>query len=235
MDNDIKVMFEKKNRELLFQKLILDLENNTDTFKKTIKYKIGMEFALLVSSLKKIYAKNGVFINDKNLNEILNESHHELIKKIRSLAETKQKNNRNYIEEPVDDSLVKHEYIEEYHSHIDKTEETFESDLELNIRQTIGVELHNAIVNFSKIKTEEMKNQIYKKLTDEMPTSLIKKIKDDSNIRNLTLKNMSEETFKEYEEKNNLSLNFSKNNEEKQGQKKAKKTINKTPKKCKKK
>jgi len=80
-----------------------------------------------------------------------------------------------------------------------------------------------------------MKNQIYKKLTDEMPTSLIKKIKDDSNIRNLTLKNMSEETFKEYEEKNNLSLNFSKNNEEKQGQKKAKKTINKTPKKCKKK
>jgi len=81
MDNDIKVMFEKKNRELLFQKLILDLENNTDTFKKTIKYKIGMEFALLVSSLKKIYAKNGVFINDKNLNEILNESHHELIKK----------------------------------------------------------------------------------------------------------------------------------------------------------
>ena len=53
MNTDLKEMFNEKNQSLFLNKLIMDLENNTDTFKLATKNIVKIEIAKLLSSLRK--------------------------------------------------------------------------------------------------------------------------------------------------------------------------------------
>ena len=54
MNTDLKEMFNEKNQSLFLNKLIMDLDNNTDTFKLVSKNIIKIEVAKLFSSLKRV-------------------------------------------------------------------------------------------------------------------------------------------------------------------------------------
>ena len=53
MDNTIKSMFEEKNMKILINKLILDIDNNSNSLELTIKLKIPHLKYKLIKKLSK--------------------------------------------------------------------------------------------------------------------------------------------------------------------------------------
>ena len=73
MDNTIKSMFEEKNMKILINKLILDIDNNSNSLELTIKLKIPHLKYKLIKKLSKLYNEEGVDYTVSELTELLDE------------------------------------------------------------------------------------------------------------------------------------------------------------------
>ena len=70
MDNTIKSMFEEKNMKILINKLILDIDNNSNSLELTIKLKIPHLKYKLIKKLSKLYNEEGVDYTVSELTEL---------------------------------------------------------------------------------------------------------------------------------------------------------------------
>lgn len=211
MNTDLKEMFIEKNQNLFLNKLIMDLENNIDTFKLATKNIVKIEIAKLFSSLRKIYDKYSVNISDEKIKEVLSNCKNSLLTDINLLIDHKCENNRNYINQKEEDLSINNKYVKAYHKHIDEIQKQFESNLKLVICENSEIGLYTSLIRLYPCVNEEMQHEILKKINLEFCSILINRITDESNHRNKTLKNMSEETYKSYLNLNKKSSNIEKN------------------------
>lgn len=195
MSIDLKEMFNEKNQDLFFNKLVMDIENNVDTFKLSTKNIVKIEIAKLLSSLRRVYYKYSVNIDEDKLKEILGSGKNKLLMDINALIDKKCEKNKEYIKNTNRDETTNAKYIKSYHKHINCVEKEFEDDLTLSIRKTSGVEFLQKIIAIQPCVNVEMHQEIQKTVDVDFPSVLISRIKDESIHRNRTLKNISEETY----------------------------------------
>lgn len=210
MDTDLKELFNEKNQSLFFNKLLMDVDNNTDTFKFATKNIIIIEFAKLLSSLRKLYNKYTVEINEDKVKEILSSSKKTILTDVNILIDKKNQQTKQYIEES-DGSSINGKYVKNYCKHVDALEEDFEKTLKLAVLELSEVYLYTKLTNLYPCVNEEMQHELLLKTNVDFSNILISRIIAESIHRNMTLKNISEETYKNYLNLNRNSAKIDKN------------------------
>ena len=206
MNIDLKEMFSEKNQDLFLNKLIIDLDNNTDTFKLTSKNIIKIELAKLLSSLRRIYNKYLVNIDEEKLKEVLSNNKNTMLIEINLLIDKKCEQNKQYIKDTEKKDNCNNKYIKSYHKHINDVEKEFEDNLNLVVRETAETGIYQKIINIRSCANEEMHQEVLKTINTDFASNLISRISQESIHRNRTLKNMSEETYSWYSNLNKSSL-----------------------------
>lgn len=96
IDNDIKEMFYKKNREIIKNKLILDLDNNMDSLVATIENIIYLEFAIYKEKILNIDINK---IEKKKVEEILENYQKYVNERVVEFIEEKKEKCSSYVNE----------------------------------------------------------------------------------------------------------------------------------------
>lgn len=198
VDIDINEMFSEKHQKMFFDKLRLDLDNNTDTFKLATKNIIKIEMAKLLSSLKKIYDKYSLDIDDELIKQILNDSKNSMLESTMIVIDEKRDKNKNYVSNQENQSSNTKKFLKEYSKQIDDNELPFEENLNLAIKEETEVSLYNKLMNAYSCVNEEMHQDILTTININFSQTLFNRISGESMHRNQTLKNMAEETYKKY-------------------------------------
>lgn len=209
IDMNINELFSEKNQELFFNKLIMDLDNNMDTFKLVTKNIVMIEVAKLLSSLKKIYIKYSIDIDDSQLKKLLGNTKNELLETATIVIEDKYLMNKKYIEENQKSSVTK-SYLKNYQDHIDNSEKSFEDSLNLGIKEVTEINFYNSLVSIYPCSNEEMQFDLLDAVNIQFTNNLINRISEESKHRNRTLKNISDETYTKYLEIRKKSNNIPK-------------------------
>lgn len=215
MNIDLKEMFSEKNQDLFLNKLTIDLDNNTDTFKLTSKNIIKIELAKLLSSLRRIYNKYSVSIDEEKLKEILSSNKNILLTDINILIDKKCAQNKEYIKKTNKKDNCNNKYIKAYHKHINNVEQEFEDNLNLTIRESAEISIYKKIISIRSCINEEMHQDILKTIDVDFASNLLARITEESIHRNRTLKNISEETYRWYSNLNKTSSKMDNNSKKK--------------------
>lgn len=197
IDVSLSEMFNEKNQLLFINKLMMDLDNNTDTFKMATKNIVMIEIAKLLSSLRRIYNKYSITIDDEKIKSLLNKTKTVLLEDIEIVIADKQSNNREYVESSRSTNISK-KYLKDYHNYVDETEESFEGSLSLAIKEDTDVQLYNSLIALYPCVNEEMHYDMLTTINVDFTNNLINRIVDEGRHRSMTLKNMSEETYQKY-------------------------------------
>lgn len=196
MTININEMFDEKNQSLFINNLIVNLDNNTETLKLTVKNIVMIEIAKLMSSLKKIYNKYDIEFVEEKLKEILNSTKKDLFEDIGLVIENRKNSNKGYIEkEPL---KINKTYLKKYHKHIDETEDSFEGMVNIGIKEDTDVKLYESLISLYPNKNEDMHFDILKIINIDFTNTLISRVIDENKHRNKTLKNMSEAAYEKY-------------------------------------
>lgn len=206
MNMDLKEMFNEKNQDIFLKKMIIDLDNNIDTFKLSSKNIVKIEIAKLLSSLRRMYFKYSIQIDDLKMKDLLSKSKNELLTKINLLIDKKSTQSKEYIENKNKNDAINNKYIKAYHKHINCVEKKFEDNINVEVRQIAEIELIKSLVKIQPCLNEEMHQELLKIVNVEFSRTVIGRIIDESIHRNRTLKNISEETYEWYSNLNKTSL-----------------------------
>lgn len=198
VDIDINEIFSEKHQKMFFDKLRLDLDSNTGAFKSTTENIIKLEFAKLLSSLKRIYDKYSADIDDKMIKKILNNSKNSMIENTMIVIDEKRDKNKEYINTKESQYNITKKFLKEYHKQIDDNETSFEETLNLSIKEEAEVLLYNKLINTDRFVNEEMQHDILTIININFSQTLFNRISGESVHRNQTLKNIAEETYKKY-------------------------------------
>lgn len=211
MNTDLKEMFNEKNQSLFFNKLIMDIDNNADTFKLATKNVIKIEIAKLLSTLRKMYADYSVTIEEEKIKQVLSKCKNTLLEDVNILIDRKSDDNKEYINNTSKNDTINSKYIKGYCKHIDSVESSFEDTLKLAVIESSDGYLYTELVRLYPCISEAMQQDLLAKINVNFSNNLIKRITDESIHRNKTLKNISDETYKNYLNLSKNSSNIEKN------------------------
>lgn len=201
MDENINAMFTEKNQELFFNKLGMDIDNNADTFKLASKNIVMIEIAKLLSNLKRVYGSYSIELDDDKVKKILADTKNVIMDDIFVIIDEKANSNKKYIEDHNKDK-VDSKCVKKFHKHIDDSEVDFEETLSLSIKEHAEVNLCSSLLALYPCVDEQMHGQVLENVNIKFGENLINRITNEGVHRNLTLKNMVDETYKKYLELN---------------------------------
>lgn len=201
IDENINAMFNEKNQALFCNKLGMDIDNNADTFKLATKNIVMIEIAKLLSSLKRVYGDYSVELDDDKVKDLLSGTKNVLLEDIYIIIDDKAKSNKDYIDEHNTDSIDS-KYVKKFHKHIDDSETSFEDALSLSVKEHAEVDLCSSLLALYPCADEDMHGQILELVNIKFGETLINRIASEGVHRNLTLKNMTDETYRKYLELN---------------------------------
>lgn len=210
IDENINAMFSERNQELFFNKLLMDIDNNVDTFKLASKNTVMIEIAKLLSSLKKIYANYSQNIDDSKIKRLFSDTKNALVESVNVVIEDKGNSSKEYVKNH-NAEKIDSKYLKSFHRHIDDTESEFEDILTLAVKQNIEVDFVNNLLKLYPCVDENMHNEMLNLINVNFCGNMINRIKSESIHRNMTLKNMTEETYKKYLELSKSSVDLAKN------------------------
>ena len=197
IDMDINELFSEKNQQIFLNKLLLDLGNNTESFKITTKHIVMVEIAKLLSSLKRVYDKYSIEYDEKAIKKVLSETKSNLLEDINVLIEEKKEINSSFVDNSQQKKINK-TYLKDYHKNIDESESSFEGSVKLSVQEHTEIYLYNKLINLYPCCNEEMQQDIMQIINVECCHTIISRVIDEGRHRSMTLKNMSGETYEKY-------------------------------------
>jgi len=197
MDIDINEMFSEKNQSIFLNKLELDLTNNNDTLLLATKHIVMMEFAKVLSSLKKMYEKYSVDYNEDELKKLLSHTKTSLLGDINTVIEAKLNANKEYIEQNKG-CENKRTYLKQYHQHIDDNDSVFNENILLSVQTNSEIKLYGSLIKLYPCVSEEMQQELLQMINIDFSKKISTRVIQESKLRSMTLKNMLEETYQKY-------------------------------------
>ncbi|MGN0973361.1 MAG: hypothetical protein ACI4OT_01320 [Bacilli bacterium] len=187
-DKEIKEMFLKKNKEIIKNKLTLDIDNNIDSLVATMENIIYLEFGIYKEKIFNIDVEK---INRKKVNSILNGYQEYLNNKIKELINLKKEACSDFIDE---DNLDKG--INEYEAILDSTTNDIENKLLNLIMGYIDENIISNIVSEEWYLDNDNKINFYlnEKLGKDIFDKVILQLKDRDKI----IYNNAQESYEKY-------------------------------------
>lgn len=197
MDVDIKLMFEEKNKNILIDNLVFDLNKNVDSMCDTINNIFNMEFDLAVKNIMSVYQDYDKNIDIKKLNKKV-----EQIKKV-ILKETIKNINikRNILSKLILSLDFKEETMETYYNEVEKTTLNFKN----LYNESKFIELRRKNKSELLILLDEYNNEFALTRIDNyfdirLFEKLISKVISEVCLRDINLLNKAKESYIKYKE-----------------------------------
>lgn len=187
-DKEIKEMFLKKNKEIIKNKLILDISNNIDSLVATIENIIYLEFGIYKEKLFNIDVEK---INRKKVNSIFNDYQEYLNNKTKELINLKKEACSVFIEgDNIDREINDYEVI------LDSTTNDIENKLLKLIMVYIDENIISNIVSEEWYLNNDNKINFYlnEKLGKDIFDKVILQLKDRDKI----IYNNAQESYEKY-------------------------------------
>ncbi len=200
MDNTISAIFKEKNEKILFDKLLLDIDNNFDSLLLTINNKIALSTPKLIKKVNDILFNYQIDYDLKSLTELLNQEVEKINKMVVDLLELKKTKLKEAIQK--DSSFT----TSEFDTDIDESTKKFREEFDVSMNKAIYLDLSGAISKNYNLK-EEAINDLNAYLNN-YDMSVSNAIIDSIEYRDNTLKNITKETYNKYIELNNKTANL---------------------------
>lgn len=202
MDNTIKSMFEEKNMKILINKLILDIDNNSNSLELTIKLKIPHLKYKLIKKLSKLYNEEGVDYTVSELTELLDERETYIKDAIFPLLDERRDSLSSGVKEStvVDPSVVS--------GLINEASASFKEKFNVSMNKEIYIELYKVLSEKYQLKDEDSKEKfgsILSAYDSDVENIIIGEVTE----RDKTLLNQTEDTFSQYHKLNEFNKSYS--------------------------
>ncbi len=202
MDNTIKSMFEEKNMKILINKLILDIDNNSNSLELTIKLKIPHLKYKLIKKLSKLYNEEGVDYTVSELTELLDERETYIKDAIFPLLDERRDSLSCGVKEStvVDPSVVS--------GLINEASASFKEKFNVSMNKEIYIELYKVLSEKYQLKDEDSKEKfgsILSAYDSDVENIIIGEVTE----RDKTLLNQTEDTFSQYHKLNEFNKSYS--------------------------
>ena len=191
MDNTIKSMFEEKNMKILINKLILDIDNNSNSLELTIKLKIPHLKYKLIKKLSKLYNEEGVDYTVSELTELLDERETYIKDAIFPLLDERRDSLSSGVKEStvVDPSVVS--------GLINEASASFKEKFNVSMNKEIYIELYKVLSEKYQLKNEDSKEK-FDSILSAYDSDVENIIIGEVTERDKTLLNQTEDTFSQY-------------------------------------
>lgn len=200
MDNTISAIFKEKNEKILFDKLLLDIDNNFDSLLLTINNKIALSTPKLIKKVNDILFNYQIDYDLKSLTELLNQEVEKINKMVVDLLELKKTKLKEAIQK--DSSFT----TSEFDTVIDESTKEFREGFDVSMNKVIYLDLSGEISKNYNLE-EEAINDLNTYLNN-YDMSVSDAIIDSIEYRDNTLKNITKETYNKYIELNNKTANL---------------------------
>ncbi len=200
MDNTISAIFKEKNEKILFDKLLLDIDNNFDSLLLTINNKIALSTPKLIKKVNDILFNYQIDYDLKSLTELLNQEVEKINKMVVDLLELKKTKLKEAIQNASSFTTS------EFDTDIDESTKKFREEFDVSMNKAIYLDLSGAISKNYNLK-EEAINDLNTYLNN-YDMSVSNAIIDSIEYRDNTLKNITKETYNKYIELNNKTANL---------------------------
>lgn len=200
MDNTISAIFKEKNEKILFDKLLLDIDNNFDSLLLTINNKIALSTPKLIKKVNDVLFNYQVDYDLKSLTELLNQEVEKINKMVVGLLDLKKAKLKEAIQKA---SSFK---TSEFDTDIDESTKKFREEFDVSMNKVIYLDLSEAISKNYNLE-EEAINDLNTYLNN-YDMSVSDAIIDSIEYRDNTLKNITKETYNKYIELNNKTANL---------------------------
>lgn len=192
IDNDIREMFYKKNKEIIINKLVLDFKNNMDSLEATILNITYLEFAIYSQKILDI-DKN--LKNKKQVEKWLSSFESKLNSDIKKLMEEKKKNCVSYISSmDIDNDL------NSYEEQLSSSTEVLSGKLSWFFQDYIEKEVLSKLISNEWYLRNDKKIRFF--FQEKLGKDLLKKIISQFKDRDVIIFNNARESYEKY-----LSLN----------------------------
>ena len=200
MDNTISAIFKEKNEKILFDKLLLDIDNNFDSLLLTINNKIALSTPKLIKKVNDVLFNYQVDYDLKSLTELLNQEVEKINKMVVGLLDLKKAKLKEAIQKASSFTTS------EFDTDIDESTKKFREEFDVSMNKVIYLDLSGAISKNYNLK-EEAINDLNTYLNN-YDMSVSDAIIDSIEYRDNTLKNITKETYNKYIELNNKTANL---------------------------
>ena len=201
MDNTIKSMFEEKNMKILINKLILDIDNNSNSLELTIKLKIPHLKYKLIKKLSKLYNEEGVDYTVSELTELLDERETYIKDAIFPLLDERRDSLSSGVKEStvVDPSVVS--------GLINEASASFKEKFNVSMNKEIYIELYKVLSEKYQLKNEDSKEK-FDSILSAYDSDVENIIIGEVTERDKTLLNQTEDTFSQYHKLNEFNESY---------------------------
>ena len=200
MDNTISAIFKEKNEKILFDKLLLDIDNNFDSLLLTINNKIALSTPKLIKKVNDVLFNYQVDYDLKSLTELLNQEVEKINKMVVGLLDLKKAKLKEAIQKASSFTTS------EFDTDIDENTKKFREEFDVSMNKVIYLDLSEAISKNYNLE-EEAINDLNTYLNN-YDMSVSDAIIDSIEYRDNTLKNITKETYNKYIELNNKTANL---------------------------
>ncbi len=203
MNEDINKLFEIKNKEILINSLVLEMEKNIDTLKNTVDNCLSLEINKLIIFMKKYFSEIGTKYTKESILTLLYNEKNTLNKIIEKETNIKKENIKNkYLEKVKKDEMFTEEELNNYFVILREETKQFLKNLEPEIDNEIINCFYIKVLKEHSITEQEHLERLSSRINNLFKDTVLEKIKIESEFRDESLKNMAEASFKKY-----LSLN----------------------------
>lgn len=206
MDKDITNMFHEKNKDILKNSLILEMERNIDTLKHATNNAIILEMTKIFSFLKQYMEEIGIVFKEEQLKKVIDKEISILNDLINNEIGNKKKQLEKYFKKELKKSTpIDTDYIDSYHKYIDEVTANAKEPIELVIRKEISTIFTPNILKDYNFNKEEQHDRIRGRIDILLVERLIKRILDEIKFRDDSLKNVCNESFIKYQNLNKIT------------------------------
>lgn len=191
MDNTVRQLFEEKNKKILLDKLLLDIENNSHSLSLTVNNKILLSSQKLIKKINDVFMEYHIKYDLKGLTELIKQEELEIKELTLKLLDKRRKELAEKVKTKDDITLEDVAII------IDESLKNFRKSFDVDMNKAIYIDMFNRIVEKYKLTEEEAKEKINFCLSS-YDHILSDSILDSINDRNSTLKNITKATYEHY-------------------------------------
>lgn len=199
MDENLGKMFREKNKEIFLNSLSLDVDRNSDALKSTTDNCVALEINKLFLFLKNYFKEQKISFKKEEVLGFLFREKVELNKIINNRIEEKKQNLKDgFIKESIEKDSIMSNFLDELFKAIDDETIKMNDDLDLAIKQRICLEFSQYIIKKYDLKTEEQIERINSRINVLLKDTLIKRVKEETEFRDNSLKNQTKESYEKY-------------------------------------
>lgn len=211
MDIDVNKMFENKNKEIFKNSLTLEMERNLEALKNTTDNCVALEINKLFIFFKNYFEEINVEYEKEALLGFLYRER----KKINDIVNSKIEDKKNRIKENFllkeEDGILTNEYLNEYHNELLKETERLNEELDIELKEEICTNFYPELLKKYMLESTEQVERINSRINVLFKENVISRIQEQVRFRDESLKNMSIESYKKYQNLNETTIENSNN------------------------